>query len=122
MKRAGKIVVTLVGVTALIGFCYRGPIKEIAKAFITEVEYYFSINPETAYDKPLQTDSDSLTANIIGDVTIDDYVEEPDWNMEDSASEILDEFVDKIPMVKDGVDWFKENVLNEGTDSEEIVE
>ena len=122
MKKVGRLVVTLVGVAALVGFCYRGPIKDLAKSFMTEVDYYYSIDPETAYNKPLNTDSDALTANIIGDITIDDNVEEPDWNMEDSAEEIFNEFIDKVPIVKDGIEWFKENVLKEGTDSEENVE
>ena len=117
MKKLGKLAITMVVICALVGVCYRGPIKDLAKSFMIEIEYFFNINPNTALEKPLQTDEDSLTANIIGDITINDDVEKPEWNMESSAGEIFGELSNRFPLIQESKEWVDENIFKKSSDS-----
>lgn len=122
MKKLGKLAITMVVICALVGVCYKGPIKDLAKSFMVEIEYFFNINPNTALEKPLQTDGDSLTANVIGDITINDDVEKPDWDMESSAGEIFGELSDRFPLIQEFKGWVDENIFKKSSDSEENIE
>ena len=117
--KAGSILVTIVGVGAIVGYCYRGPIADIANSFIKETKYFFSINADNAHNIKVSNDSDSLTSRILSDIDMDENADEPSWDMESAAGEVFDELMTELPFIKDTGDWITEEVLgispNEGS-------
>ena len=110
-RKIGPILVTLAGVGEIVGFAYRGPIREIGNAFKREVQYYFSIDADSALEgKVGDKDIDAMANQLEG---INDDVEAPDWEMETATGEVFDVFLDRFTFLREAGDWVKSNVLNE---------
>lgn len=123
MKKTGVVLVSLCSVGCLVGWLYRGPIMDLGRAFISEVNYMFSINGENA--SKIKTGSDNaLAAKVLKDIEIDDSVESPSWQMESAAGEVFNEMTERLPFIEKVGNWIEENVLKrkgidaEGTSSE----
>lgn len=124
MKKIGVLVSGLVGVVCLVGYMYRGPIMDLARAFKSEINYMFSINAENAGNVKLGSD-DSLASKVVENIEINDSVESGDWNMETAAGEVFNELTDRLPFIETMGAWVEENILkpsSSGEGAEESVE
>jgi hypothetical protein len=112
-RKIGPIIVTLAGVGAIVGFAYRGPISEIGNAFKREVQYYFSINADSALEGKIgNKDIDAMANQLEG---INDDVEAPDWKMETATGEVFDVFLDRFTFLREAGDWVKGTVFKESS-------
>ena len=117
MKKAGRLVVALAGVGALIGFIYRGPLMEIADAFKDEINYYFSINPDDAMKGKIGNKDVNAVSNRVTGVEINGDAEAPNWDLENATGEVFDVFIDRLPFIKETGDWISENILRKEVNS-----
>lgn len=118
MKKMGVVITALCGTTCLVGYMYRGPIMDLARAFKTEIEYYFSINADNA-DKVKLGSDDALANRVLQNIEINDAVESPEWSMETAAGEVFEEFTDRLPFIEKAGNWIQENVLKKSADEGE---